>query len=266
VQEWIWERDRYETLFASASSGALKGESTPFYLWDRDAHRRISALVPDVKLIAVLRDPVDRAYSNWTHLWCDGLEPEASFVRACMAEPERVAEGWAPIWRYLELGRYGEQLEDLYRWFPRRQVHLLRYRELVEEHDRTLDGICAFLGVRTGLISEAPSQNVSTWVEPTPVNHALQAVVRAGAGVGRRFPPRAWRRASAPVLATLHRRHGDRPELPPEDRHGLAARFTDDVRRLERLTDDSYEDWLDNPGRGTYSVRKSWGPSARAIS
>jgi hypothetical protein len=266
VREWIWERDRYARLFAGAPAGAHRGESTPFYLWDREAHRRMREHVPDVKLIAVLRDPVDRAYSNWTHMWCDGLEPEASFVRACLAEPERVAQGWAPFWRYLELGRYGEQLEDLYRWFPPEQVHVLRYRDLVDEHDRTLDRICEFLGVRTGLISEAPSQNVSTWVEPTRVNLALQSVVRAGAEVGRWFPPWVWRRASAPVLATLHRRHGDRPELPAEDRHRLAAWFTDDVRRLEGLTGECYEDWLASPGRGTYSVRRSWGPSGRAIS
>jgi hypothetical protein len=266
VREWIWERDRYESLFASAPAGARKGESTPFYLWDREAHRRMRALVPDVKLIAVLRDPVDRAYSNWTHMWCDGLEPEASFVQACLAEPERVAQGWAPFWRYLELGRYGEQLEDLCRWFPPAQVHLLRYRDLVDEHDRTLDRICEFLGVRTGLISQAPSQNVSTWVEPTRVNLALQSVVRAGAGIGRWFPPQVWRRASAPLLTALHRRRGDRPDLPPEDRQRLAARFVDDVRRLEGLTGESYEDWLVSPGRGTYSVRRSWGPSGRAIS
>ena len=266
VREWIWERDRYEALFDSAPPGVLKGESTPFYLWDRGAHRRISALVPHVKLVAVLRDPVDRAYSNWTHLWCDGLEPEASFVQACTAEPERVAQGWAPIWRYLELGRYGEQLEGLYQRFSPAQVHLLRYRDLVDERDRTLDGICEFLGVRTGILSDAPSQNVSTWVEPTPVNQALQAVVRAGAEVGRRFPPQVWRRASAPVLATLQRRHGDRPDLSPHDRQGLAAHFNDDIRLLERLTGDSYEDWLASPGRGTYSVRRSWGPSGRAIS
>jgi hypothetical protein len=266
VREWIWERDRYERLFAGAPAGARRGESTPFYLWDRQAHRRMKALVPDVKLIAVLRNPVDRAYSNWTHMWCDGLEPEASFMQACLVEPERVAEGWAPFWRYLELGRYGEQLEDLYRWFPPEQVHVLRYRDLVDEHDRTLDRICEFLGVRTGLISEAPSENVSTWVEPTPVNMALQAVVRAGADVGRWFPPRVWRRASAPVLAALHRRNGDRPELPAADRQRLADLFTDDVRRLEDLTSESYEDWLASPGRGTYSVRRSWGPSGRAIS
>ena len=257
VREWIWERDRYEALFASAPAGALKGESTPFYLWDRNAHRRMSTLIPHVKLVAVLRDPVDRAYSNWTHLWCDGLEPEERFMQACMAEPERVAQGWAPIWRYLELGRYGEQLEDLFRWFPRTQVHILRYRDLVDEHDRSLDGICEFLGVDTGLVSEAPLENVSTWVAPTPVNQALRAVVRAGAGVGRRFPPQVWRRASAPVLATLQRRPGNRPELSSQDRRDLAVRFADDVRRLERLTGDSYEDWLASPGRGTYSVRRS---------
>jgi hypothetical protein len=150
--------------------------------------------------------------------------------------------------------------------FPPAQVHLLRYRDLVDERDRTLDRICEFLGVRTGLVSEAPSQNVSTWVEPTLVNMALQSVVRAGAEIGRWFPPPVWRLVSAPVLAALHRRHGDRPELAAQDRQRLAARFTDDVRRLEGLTGESYEDWLDSPGRGTYSVRRSWGPSGRAIS
>ncbi len=47
--------------------------------------------VPDAKLIAVIRDPVDRAYSNWTHLRCDGLEPEADFVTACRKEPDRAS-------------------------------------------------------------------------------------------------------------------------------------------------------------------------------
>ena len=51
VREWIWERDRYEALFASAPAGALKGESTPFYLWDRKAHRRISTLIGCTKAL-----------------------------------------------------------------------------------------------------------------------------------------------------------------------------------------------------------------------
>jgi hypothetical protein len=46
----------------------LRGESTPFYLYDPDAQRRLHQAVANAKLIAVLQDPVDRAHSNWTHL------------------------------------------------------------------------------------------------------------------------------------------------------------------------------------------------------
>jgi len=76
--------------------GQVRLESTPFYLYSADARRRISEELPDVKLIAVIRDPIDRAYSNWMHLWVDGLEPEADFVTACHAESKRIAAGWAP--------------------------------------------------------------------------------------------------------------------------------------------------------------------------
>jgi hypothetical protein len=89
AREWVWRRDRYEALFAGAPPGALTGESTPLYLYDRRAHERLRRTVPDAKLVALLRDPVDRAHSNWLHLWSDGLEPIGDFVEACRAEDER---------------------------------------------------------------------------------------------------------------------------------------------------------------------------------
>jgi hypothetical protein len=66
------------------------GEATPFYLYDLAAHARIKSLLPGVKLIVLLRDPVDRAHSNWTHLWNAGLESQADFLDACAAEPARI--------------------------------------------------------------------------------------------------------------------------------------------------------------------------------
>jgi hypothetical protein len=66
-REHIWRREDYEALFEAAPAGVLRGESTPFYLYNRDAQRRIRALVPHAKLIVILRDPVERAHSNWTH-------------------------------------------------------------------------------------------------------------------------------------------------------------------------------------------------------
>ena len=93
--EWVWQRERYLDLFEPAPNGVLSGESTPFYLYNRDARRRLAADAPEAKLIAVLRDPVDRAYSNWMHLWMDGLEPRARHRRGGppRAAPDRCRLG-----------------------------------------------------------------------------------------------------------------------------------------------------------------------------
>ena len=158
--EHVWRRDEYEALFAAAPAGARCGESTVFYLYDRDAQRRIRALVPDARLVAVLRDPVERAHSNWAHLRGAGLEPEADFATALDREPERIAAGWAHFWHYAAQGRYGEQLEHLFALFPREQVLLIRYRELRDEPVATADRVCRFLGVDTGVITGVPRHNV----------------------------------------------------------------------------------------------------------
>jgi sulfotransferase family protein len=158
--EHVWRQDEYKALFAAAPAGARCGESTVFYLYDRDAQRRIRALVPDARLVAVLRDPVERAHSNWAHLRGAGLEPEADFATALDREAERIAAGWAHFWHYAAQGRYGEQLEHLFTLFPREQVLLIRYRELRDEPVATADRVCRFLGVDTGVITEVPRHNV----------------------------------------------------------------------------------------------------------
>jgi hypothetical protein len=257
AREWVWRRDRYEALFDDAPAGTLKGESTPFYLWDRDAHHRMRKVVPEARLIAVLRDPVDRAYSNWAHLWSDGLETIPSFVGAFHAERYRAARGFAPFWRYRELGLYGEQLAHLRSIFPEEQIHVLRYKELVDEPRETLDRICGFLGVETGAIDLAPSENVSTFVADTKVNGVLRAGVRAGAAVGSLLPPQAWRRAYEPFGWALKRTPGQRPNLSKQERADLVATFADDIALLSRLTGDDYGEWLGHRTGSSFTERKA---------
>lgn len=103
--EYVWRREDYEALWDHALPGQLCGESTTLYLRDPAAHERIRAAVPDAKLIAVLRDPVDRAHSNWSHLRSAGVEPEGDFLRACTLEQRRADDGWGPFWRYLGIDR-----------------------------------------------------------------------------------------------------------------------------------------------------------------
>jgi hypothetical protein len=265
-REWVWHRDRYESLFDAAPPGFLKGESTPFYLWDRAAHRRIAETIPDVRMIAVIRDPVDRAHSNWAHLYADGLEPEADFMRACRREPDRIAAGYAPFWRYLELGRYGEQFAHLFTLFFREQVHVVRYRELIDDPARTLDGICAFLGIDTGLLTEIPPSNASGWSANTPFNSALRLAVRTGAVAGSYADPRLWRAAERRLVRYLKRGNSPRPRVTVEERRELVEYFREDVALLEQMLGRSFEDWLSDQVRGTYAERKSWAPSSRVAS
>lgn len=243
-QEHIWRRPDYEALFDPALPGTLRGEATPFYLYDLAAHERIRRLVPDARLILMLRDPVDRAYSNWNHLWTDGLEAEADFLTACRLESGRRAAGWAPFWHYVGLGRYGRQVQHLFGVFPREQVLLMRYRELRDTPVAALDRVCRFLGVTTGLVTGVPAENVHWHVEDTPTNAVLRGLLRGGARSGHHFPVPARRMASRPLLGLLHRRTGHRPPLSADDRAALLPRFADDIALLEEVTGQSYADWL----------------------
>ncbi|MDT4923936.1 MAG: hypothetical protein QOG01_1649 [Pseudonocardiales bacterium] len=261
AREWIWQRAGYETLFRDAPPGTLRFESTPFYLWQRDSHARIARTLPDVKLIAVIRDPIDRAFSNWTHLWADGLEPEPDFLAACRAEARRVASGWAPFWRYLGLGRYGEQFQNLFRHVAPGRVRAVRYRQLIDAPQETLDDLCTFLGADTGVLPGLPDSNLGRWAADGAVNRVLRRAIRAGAAAGAHAPPQVWRRAQRPLLSALQRGGGPRPRLDPADRARLVQAFTEDNALLSRLLGADYSDWLSLEGRGTYTVRRSWEPS-----
>lgn len=244
-QEHVWRRADYERLFDPAPPGARRGEATPFYLHDLESHARIKALLPDARLILLLRDPVDRAHSNWTHLWNAGLEPEADFLAACRAEPQRRAAGWAAFWHYVGLGQYGRQIEHLYRHFPAEQVLLLRYRELKDAPAATLDRVCAFLGVETGVLASIPKENVNRHVvEDNRVNQVLRALLRSGGRFGHRFPVPLRLAARGPLLTLLHRRRGTRPVTTPQERAALLPQFADDIALLQEVTGERYDDWL----------------------
>jgi sulfotransferase family protein len=243
-REHVWRRDRYEALFTAAPPGALRGEATPFYLYDPGALRRIRDLIPDARLIVVIRDPVERAHSNWTHLWSAGLEPVGDFVQACAEEQRRIAAGWAPFWHYTGLGRYGEQLARAFSLFPREQLLVLRYRLLIDDPVTALGRICAFLGVEDGLLTEIPRENVTAHPEHTLAHRAVSLGLRAGDTLGRLLPGTA----AAAVTRRLERflqRHGrERQPLSWDQREALLPRFEDDVKLLGRLLNEDFTDWL----------------------
>jgi hypothetical protein len=243
-REHIWRRSDYEALFDGAPPGTLSGESTPFYLYKGDAQQRIKALIPDARLIIVLRDPIERAHSNWTHLWSAGLDPIDDFVRACGAEEERVAAGWADFWHYRRIGLYGRQLQRLLTVFPREQVFWFRYRDLIDNPAGTLDRICDFLDVKTGVICELPRENVTAHPEPTLRHQSMSRVLRAGSAVTSRLPGHPGKAIIDRLESSLQRGAAPRRPLTWDQRQSLIPYFEADVKLLEDITGMDFGYWL----------------------
>lgn len=259
-QEWIWRREDYAALFRDAGPGQVRGESTPFYLWSRSAHRRIAAELPDVRLVALVRDPVDRAYSNWMHLWSDGLEPVDDFEEAFALQDERVDRGYAPFWRYRDLGLYGEQLAHLRSFVDPERILVIRYRDVVDDPAGTVDRACRFLGIETGLVPQIPRDNARPFVTPGWRARTLGPVVRTGAALAQFAPPTWWRGASRPLVRLLAGRGEPyRPPLAPEQRARLLPAFADDIELLGEVAGEDFGDWLSTDSRGSYLQRQRTG-------
>ena len=191
----------------------------------------------------VLRDPIERAHSNWAHLWSSGLDPIDDFVRACGAEDQRVAAGWADFWHYKRLGLYGWQVRQLYTVFPPEQVQLIRYRDLVEAPSEALDRICAFLGVRQGLVAEIPRENVTAHPDHTLRHQYLSKILRAGSALTARVAG-SGRSVIDRLESSLQRDAAPRRPLTWDQRQALIPSFEADVRLLEELTGEDFSVWL----------------------
>jgi hypothetical protein len=137
-----WYRERF------AGAGALRtGEATPVYMYDPGTIARMRESVPDVRLIAVLRNPVDRAYSHYWMRRAKGLEP-LRFEDAILAERQRLlaGESGAHI-GYVDLGRYVGQLRALCDVYPREALLVLIFEEMVADIAGSYRSICEFIGV-----------------------------------------------------------------------------------------------------------------------
>ena len=243
-REHVWRLADYEALFKDAQRGTLRGESTPFYLYRNDAQRRIKALIPQARLVIVVRDPVERAHSNWTHLWSSGLDPIDDFVTACAAEDERVAAGWADFWHYKRIGLYGQQLQHLHSVFPREQVLVLRYRDLVDDPPATLDRICGFLGVQQGVIDHVPRENVTAHPEYTRRHQHLSRLLRAASATTARLPGHPGKAMVDRLESSLQDGAAPRRPLTWEQRQALLPYFEEDIQLLTKITGEAYDTWL----------------------
>jgi hypothetical protein len=138
----------YERRVGGAE-GDVRGDDTPIYLYWPNSLERIRAYRPDIKLIFLFRDPVDRAWSHWRMEYARGLEAEpfAWCIREGRARLARSSTpGFHRVQSYVERGFYGAQLARVLRLFARDQVLCLLSSDLLGDPTSTLGRICRFIG------------------------------------------------------------------------------------------------------------------------
>jgi len=129
---------------------AIAGEVTPSYLYWKPAMERIWNYNRQIKLVILLRNPIDRAFAHWNMQRFKDREP-LGFLDALKEEPRRLAQPLTIESRrfaYVDRGFYSGQLERVFKFFPREQVHFVKFEGFRDRKQETLDGVFEFLGVK----------------------------------------------------------------------------------------------------------------------
>ena len=146
IAKSVPDRARYERLFTQPA--AAVGEASPLYLYTRETPELIRGLIPRARLIAIVREPIDRAWSHFSYVHDDlGDDTAPAFARAVNEEVGKGYEPYRTGTHFLRLSAYAEQLQRYRALFPDEQLLVLSYEDLTRDTAASLARICAFLGV-----------------------------------------------------------------------------------------------------------------------
>jgi hypothetical protein len=238
VRSW----DEYLALFAGGGGADAIGEVSPIYLECPQAAARIRARLPEARILCILREPVDRAYSDYLmYLRSRGrrLDPERDLT---------AASAWArPDSHWMRIGRYHDMLSRYVEAFPRDRIRVSLFDDLTRDPLGLVQGMYGTLGVDPAFVPDLETpHNVggvpsNMRLERLLTSHRLRAI--AEPLVPRRLADRVRR------IRTGNLRRP--PALPPELRSELLEHFREDIGRTSELIGRSLQHWLEPGARAS---------------
>jgi hypothetical protein len=226
VAEHNWQRGRgwYESLFDCAGAATAIGECSPSYTWAhvyRGVPGRMAQLVPQARLVYLVRDPIARMQSMYMHQVSAGRErrrPQAALLDD----------------RYLWPSRYGFQLAAFLDHFDRSQLLVIASEVLRDQPSEALSAVFGHLGVDPAAVDlDQRRQDHRSMDKPVPRLHDLPWLPRRQVRLDPRWRP-DQRTGPARLLTTRRARPGD-AAISPELRDRLAERLVPDLHRFEHL-------------------------------
>jgi len=236
----VTDEQAYLRLFATATPGeTVLGEASTWYFAVPGVAQRIRQFSPEAKILLILRNPVDRAYSAWCHARRDELEPCADFARALELEEGRGDVEF--LLRYRRMGRYSDSLAEYQSVFDAEHLKVCLYEDLLGDPEQFWQQLCAFLGIEQ--MESVPRQRrLNRSGQPRfRALHRLMKSHRLRRAVARAMP----RGVAARIKETLD--EANLRQFPPLDertRAELQDYYRKDIEELSRLTGRDLSAWL----------------------
>jgi hypothetical protein len=208
--------DWYGRQFAGAAGERAVGEASPIYMYSEKAMARMVAAIPEARLVAILRNPIDRAYSHYWMMRARGQEP-LEFSDAIAEELNRIKSGNGAL-AYLAYSRYLRHLRLVCEHFPREALHVIVLERFLQDPVDSYQSLCRFLEIDDSFVPPNLEERVNNFVEIR--SSALRRLTR------RLLPP--LRR----VVDRVNVRPALYPPLDPGLRDELMRSFEQENREL----------------------------------
>ena len=222
----ITDKKEYLNIFKDVKDEIAIGEATPSYLWDPQAPKLIHSVVPSAKIIILLRDPIERAYSHFlkevssgytTHPFSDAIK------RALKAPPDYSG-------RVVECGLYYEQVKRYLDIFGKDQVKIIISEEFFADTRKTVQDVLKFLGVDL----EAPT-SLEKISSPTrePRGKISEKIIKSN--IMRKIGRKIILKSTAPTVIAVLGKKIKKPLMQDEAKKLLEEIYKDDIKKLENL-------------------------------
>ncbi|MGH9383138.1 MAG: sulfotransferase family protein [Vicinamibacterales bacterium] len=240
ARQWVSDAHEYEGLFKDARSCSAIGEVSPVYLQALSAPERIKAMCPEVRLVAILREPVSRAYAHYMGRRRDGLERRADFAEVVREELSRPLPDDVAFGNYLGCSRYHHFLRGYFDRFERERIRVYLFDDLQANPSHLVADLFAFLGVDQTFTPDMTRRFGQTGLPANPVARFLWTHSVKARTTLRPWLPRSIRDSAAPLFISRL----SRPALDAGLRKRLSAVFSDEIDRLQQLLRRDLSHWM----------------------
>ncbi|MXN67429.1 sulfotransferase [Stappia sp. GBMRC 2046] len=236
-REYHRGEDWYLSRFSEATDGQLIGEKSNSYLEDAQAAARISRSLPHAKLVVQLRNPIDRAYSDYCMLYRRG-EVGRDIDRYLDPEKPQTA-------RFIGAGEYYHHLQIYFELFPAEQILVTLYETIKTEPERQLETVRTFIGLEPDKSASFMRPKVKDKTTPM-LNPRMRRVLRP---VKPLVAPMRGNNLFQKVHGALASEMRYEP-LPAHLRDALIEYYKSDVEALSRMLGRDLSGWLRSPTMG----------------